>query len=246
MATISTQDVQDHLLGITDLLPDNPGLEERLVADAIAAAEAEFERTTRVLLTPRLIRMNPGSDDCDLEEDPLTLRHMNTARSPRFQLRHRPVIELLSFRFEFSTTNRVQSFPLSNVRANKRLGIVTLIPFTNLTAGLAGASAYWALMGVGSWPGDHIPQFVCIDYRAGYTDADTNSDLADVRHALADRAAAQVLDQVRRLVPGSANLDGFSQQFDTMAQMIADKTTSWKAFLQSFMARERPLVVGVL
>jgi hypothetical protein len=247
VAIIDADAVRSHLIGVAAQLDALVGDGDSPYLEAANAAQAEFERATRILVEPRTIRMNPdGTEAYDVEEDPLTLRKMNSARPPRWQLRRRPVIELLSCRFEFSSANRVLSWNPSNLRVNKHLGIVTLVPFTNLTVGAAGASVYWAVMGTGTWPGDVIPQFVCIDYRAGYTDAATNPDLADLRRALANRAALEVLQRAIRVLPNSDSLDGFSQQFTSVERQVELMGQEWAAFLSAYQRRERPLVAGVL
>jgi len=189
----------------------------------------------------------PGST-YDIEHAPLTLRGMNTLRSPRWHLPHRPIIEILSCRFEFDSSRPVVKWSLDNLRVDKQLGVVTLLPFTNMAgaASAGGPTLVWSTLGTGVWPGGVLPQFVCIDYRAGYRDADTNPALADVRHAIAERAASHVLTQVRHLVPNGLNLDGFSQSFDAVEQRIQHLEQEWNQFLYKFTRRERPLVAGLV
>ena len=74
----------------------------------------EFERDTRILLTPRTIRMDPdGSEEYDLIEDPLDLHRAFSKRSVRFHLRRRPVIEILRMRFAFSGITSYWTSPTS-------------------------------------------------------------------------------------------------------------------------------------
>lgn len=249
MPVVTTSAVKSHLVGLSPYLEGLSGGGESLLSENIATATAEFERYTSVLLEERTVRMNPRAGDVyDLEHPPLTLRRMNTMRSPRWHLPHRPIIEILNCRFEFDATRPVVEWPLDNLRVDKMLGVVTLLPFTNMAgaATAGGPQLVWATVGTGVWPGGVLPQFVCIDYRAGYTDTATNPHLADVRRMIAGRAAQYTLQDIRALVPNSLNLDGFSQSFDSIQQRIDTMEKTWQETLYRFTRREKPLVAGII
>ena len=75
MPVISQDDVKRHLGGVAPYVAQL-GLadQDAIYSHAIEAAEASFERQTRVLLTPKLIRTNPRADEqYDIADAPYTL-----------------------------------------------------------------------------------------------------------------------------------------------------------------------------
>lgn len=248
MAIVTTQDVKQYLLGLeqhlSDALPDGG---ESLIEGVIEATEREFERRTGILLSPQLVRTFPtGIEgvDFDREQTAMTLHKLNSNRFPSFKLEWRPVIEVISVRLQWGPNNIAHTFPESNLRVNKRLGVIDVVPFHNLAGIAAGSGFLFTLINRGGWPNDNIPLFVAVDYRAGYQNADTLPRLADLRDAICEKAAADVLGKARSLVPNSVNLDGFSQQFDSVQQRIENYDREWEKFLKNYQARERPLVAG--
>ncbi len=250
MSVVTADAVRRHLGGIAPYV-SQLGLadEAALYDEAIAAAEANFERATRVLLSPKTIRTRPRDDEeYDIADDPYTLHRAFSRRPVRIQLRWRPVLEVLSVRLEFDRDSTILDVPLKWVRLDKRLGVITIVPFGAAAPAVAaaGASMWLPVLGRSMWPGDAVPQLVAVDYRAGYENAAEDPALADVRDCLARDAAWRVLEAVRSLVPNSVSLDGFTQNFDTVQQRIEQLQKDVQAFLDVFRRRERPLVVGVL
>jgi len=250
MSKIITQEqVEGHLGGITPYIDALGAQGTSQYTESIAEAEADFQRRTRVLLTLKTIRMDPvAGATYDLLEDPYPLHRAMSSRPIRVVLRHRPIVEILDFRLAFNITTEILTFPSSWIRTNKRLGIATIIPFGAAAPAMAaaGASMWLPVLGRGAWPGDVMPQLIHIDYTAGYEDAATNDALADVRHYVATDAAARVLQACRRAIPDSIQLDGFTQTFTPVQQILEDLRKESKEYLQRFEGRERPLVVGIL
>jgi hypothetical protein len=253
MAVITAGEVKQHLLGVTQCITEaaaQEGFDEAdFYASAISAAEAEFERDTRILLTPRTIRMDPdGSEEYDLTEDPLDLHRAFSKRSVRFHLRRRPVIEILRMRFAFSGDYKLLDFPDEWLRINHRMGTVQIAPYgaTGVAAASAGGLMYLPHMGYWSYPGGVIPRFVAIDYRAGYDAPEDDDDYADLCDGLRRMAAERVLRRARSIVPNSVSLDGFSQNFDAVQQRLDDLEKQKDKFVQKYKHRERSMVVGVL
>jgi len=253
MAVVTTSQVKTHLLGIAPYIAAAASTEGFIEADFYAenvvAAEAEFERDTRILLTPKTIRMNPdGESSYDIEEEPLDLHRAFSRRSIRFHLRRRPVIEILSMRYEFNDEFSVLDFPSTWLRLKKRLGVVSIVPYG--TAGIAAASAgglmFMPHLGYWAYPGGVIPRFVAIDYRAGYENPEDDDEYADLCMGLAAMAAERVLRRARGLLPNSVTLDGFTQNFDTVERRLEDLEKQKLAFLKKYKHRERPFVLGVL
>ena len=83
------------------------------------------------------------------------------------------------------------------------------------------------------------------DYRRIRT-ADTDPELADVRDCIGRDAAWRLLQDIPRLVPDSVTLDGFTQNFTRMHDMITDLQTSVRTFVELYQSRETPIVAGVL
>ena len=251
---IAQTDVQRQLGGVAPYVlsvsGNDSGTETLYYDDAIGAVVAEFERDTRIWVTQRTVRMMPSASLVagEMQDDAINLRHSFTGRSPRWVLRFRPVGEVLNCRFAFDVNNQVINFPTSWLRVNYRQGIVSVVPYS-VAAPMMGSSAMSAFMpffGMGNFSGGVMPQFVAIDYTAGYTDAPTNPDLADLRLAMAQEAARRVLKAVWGATPNSVNLDGFSQTFDAVKTRLDTQAADWKAFKETFAAHERPLVVGIL
>jgi len=250
MSVISADDVRRHLGGVAPYVAQL-GLadEDAVYSHALEAAEAHFERQTRVLLSSKLVRTNPqDGEEYDLADAPYTLHRSFSVRPIRLQLRFRPVSDVLSVRLEFSRDNRILEVPQDWVRFDPRMGVITIVPYGAAApaAAAAGATMWLPVLGRAVWPGDVVPQLIAVDYRAGYSDAATNPDLADVRDCLARDAAWRVLENVRGLVPNSIGVDGFSQGFDSLQQRIEQLQKDVEAFIEAFKRRERPLVAAVL
>jgi len=247
---ITADDVRTHLGGL-DRYVDQLGPEQaaRAYAERIAAAEAWFQRTTRVRLEPTLIVTYPQEgQEYDLADDAYTLHGASSTRPIRIQLRWRPIIEIIRVSLEFRRGDQIITFPASWQRINKRLGIITIVPYGAAAPAVAaaGATMWLPVLGRSMWPQDTVPQLIAVDYRAGFEHADTDPELADVRDCIGRDAAWRLLQDIPRLVPDSVTLDGFTQNFTRMHDMISDLQTSVRTFVELYQSRETPIVAGVL
>jgi hypothetical protein len=247
---ISADDVRTHLGGLAQYVDAlGPELAARAYAERIAAAEAWFQRTTRVRLAPTHIVTYPEEgQEYDIADDAYTLHGASSTRPIRVQLRWRPIIEMIQMTLEFHRGAEIIRFPASWERMNKRLGIVTIIPFGAAAPAVAaaGATMWLPVLGRSMWPQDTIPQLLAVDYRAGLENADTDPELADVRDCLGRAAAWRLIQDIPRLVPDSVTLDGFTQSFSRIHEMVEDLQTSVNTFVELYQGRERPMVVGIL
>ncbi len=249
---LSDSQVLRNLGGLTVYL-DQVADSLSLVDESIQAAEAEFQRQTRVLLETKTIRMNPpeemvAGEDYDLLDDPHPYRHAGRQQFFRVQSKWRPIQEILSFRLEFDHNNRLVSIPIEWVRLNKRLGEVSVIPWQTAAAfaATAGAAVGVTILGNLAWPGDTVPALIAFDYTAGYTDAATAPDKADIRTHLAQQAAKLTAQGIDRLIPTSVGMDGFSQQYTAMEQKFDRWDKEYAQWLKTFMRTERGVIGGVL
>ncbi len=250
MAVISQDEVKRHLGGVAPYVEQlGPGEAAALYGQSIAAAEANWERLTRVLLSQKVIRTNPREGETyDIADAPYTLHRSFSRRPIRIQLRYRPVNEIYSVRLEFDRDNQILDVPLQWVRYDGRMGVLTIVPYGAAApaAAAAGATMWLPVLGRAVWPGEVVPQLIAVDYQAGYADAASSPELADVRDCLARDAAWRVLEAVRGLVPSSVGVDGFTQSFDAVQQRIEQLQKEVEAFIEAFKRRERPLVAAVL
>lgn len=251
---ISTEQVERQCGGVAPYLAQL-GAEQGPAAllDATWAAQADFERQTRVLLSTKKVVMNPRAEwvqgeDYDLEESPHPYHHVSQQRLIRLVAKWRPIQEILSFRVEFNRDNTLITIPVQWERVNKRLGYISVVPYQIAAAMGVTAGAALGLSILANWgfPGDAVPAMIAFDFTAGYTDCDTAPDKADIRQCLGWMAAANVMRDLPRLIPNSGSGDGFTQSFDGVLQQAESLEKRAEKFIVAFMRRERPLVTGLL
>ncbi len=223
------------------------------LADAAAAAQAEFERITTVLLETTRIVMNPPSDyvlgtDYDLEDQPHVYHHLSGKQPLRLTTHWRPIQSIQSFRLEFQRGAELFSVPSQWERMDKRMGVITIIPymFSAAMASSAAAAVGLSVLGGINWVADAVPDLIAFDYTAGYTDTATNPRKADILNCLAWMAAANVLRDIRRLIPNSGTLPGFTESYDSVQQQIDDLDKRAAMYMAAFKKLERPIVAGML
>ena len=245
---ITQQDVRLYLGGLTSYV-EQISMDADVYGSVIADTIAAFERETRVLLTNKLIRTNPGPDDTyDIRDDAYAVRGISKMRLIRVALRFKPMTALLSVRLEFNRQNRIISFPEDWQRVNMRLSVLTIIPYGTSApfSPMAGMAVMLPMLGGMGFPGDVIPALLALDYRAGYPDTATAAEHADVRGYLARQSARHLLVAMRGLVPNSQTLDGFTQNFDTVQQRLDSMAADDDKFLKMFKHAETPIKAGVI
>jgi len=254
MSVITSDSVKRHLGGVmayVDQLGTGPAVQ--LYADAIAAAEARFERylglaLERKVIIQRLQNEDVSGETYDVLEPPLDYATglIDRRTLPRWRMRRRPVQSVQRVRLMFAPQYPVLVIPTDWVRIQYDLGVVTVMPVGSQAA-LAVQQGLWFMPLVDqSWPWSLIPQFVCVDYTAGYDDPASDPRLGELREYLAKAAAAHVLEAVQGLVPSSVTLDGFSQPFEPIGQRIDRWNAEVEKFLASYARTSRPPRMVVL
>jgi len=248
MSVISEAAVKRQLGGVTAYV-DQLGLADaaELYGDAIAAAVSRFERELQIALerkviVQRLANEDTSGEEYDLLEPPLDYATGSIDRRtlPRWRMRRRPVQSVQRVRLMFSAEYPVLDVPLDWVRVQQNLGVLSILPVGTQGA-LAIQQGVWFMPLVDqAWPWSVIPQFVCVDYTAGYDDPANDSRLAEMRVYLAKAAAGYVLEAVQGLVPSSVSLDSFSQPFEPVGQRLERLNAEVDKFLVSYARTHRP------
>jgi hypothetical protein len=254
---IQRADVEEHLIGYLPYFAAVPiETMTRVYTGAIAKAADKLAGALQVSFEPKRIKQKPEAGlilgtDYDLEEPALDYAQGTITRDslPRWTMRKRPIISVERLRFMLAN-REVYTVPTSWIQPDKMLGVVSLMPDGLMTATVAStpsSGAMWApILDTVNWRFKVIPQFIAIDYTAGWTDFDTNPDTANIREMLATEAALNVLDHCRRLIPDSVNLDGFSQSFGSVERHIESMTEDVKKFIRHWRAKYEPPVIAVL
>jgi len=248
---IGVAQVRQKMAGMTaylDLLADATDQ----VESNIAASIAEFERELQVCIEQKVIKMRPDpvlvlGDDYDIEEPPLdyNVGMIDRWTLPKWTLRRRPVISIEAMRLEFDRENRVLTIPDQWIRCNKNLGVLSILPIG--TAAVSEQTGLWFLpLLEGQWLWRVIPQFVAVDYTAGYADPDTDPSLAELRNALASDAAARTLEDITGMIPAGVSLDNFNQNFEAVASRIERMRKGVEQFKASWTRTQRPLKAFVI
>lgn len=259
-APIEREDVEVQLIGDMPYLAAVPSATlDRLFTQAINGATSQFERELETSLVGVRIKMRPSPDlvlgtDYDVEESPLDYMMGSIDRTtlPRYVMQRRPIVAVDSFRMEFSAQHPVITVPLEWVKTYKEEGVISIAPM-GTAALVAGSSAIWfAPLVAGSWQWNVIPQFVCIDYRAGTSPAQADPYWGDLLWHLATEASCRVLEACQRLIPDGTNVDGFSQNFANVGTRVRelrrgqDGKSGIAAFLADWQKRNLPPMMAML
>jgi hypothetical protein len=230
------------------------GKQERLYTLAIAAAHTRFEQELQMAIDKKVIKMQPDStlvkgEDYDEEEAPLDYisGQISTSRLPRYRLRRRPVLSVERLLLAFSPEYTVLTVPAQWVRLNKHMGTVDIVP-VGASAQVALQMGMWfAPLVAQDWPWRAIPQFVCIDYTAGFENPETDPALDEMRPALLRAAAAEVGRSLRNLLPTTISVDGLTHSLDPLYQRLEQYEKETQDFLRAWQRRNRPprlVVIG--
>ncbi len=250
VAAITSDSIKAQLSGAVPYIEQDLGVEQiaALYADAIAAAEQRFEREMQCYIDKKVIKMRPAAnltkgEDYDVEEAPLNYVTGSIDRFtlPKWTLRRRPIISVEGVRLAFAEKYPVLIIPEQWWRVNKHLGIISILPIGTQAAIASGMGMWFAPLLDRSWPWKVIPQFVCIDYTAGYEESSTDPDLAEMRWALARCAAGMAMGAARHRIPGSISVDGLSQSFDTVEQRLAWYEEETQKFIREWQKQNRPV-----
>lgn len=245
MPAITNEHVRRRLRGVRAYIEADEEPTEAYT-EAVSAAHREFERRMQIRIDPTVIHMSPGSGeeagvDYDAEEPALSYLSGSITQTqlPRWHTPSRPIISVESCRLAFDNDLVVLEIPDAWLRVDKRMGCISVLPLS-VSAIASQMGAWYAPLLDRAWPWKLIPQFVRIDYTAGYADPLTNPELDDMRIALSRAAAIVVLRDFERLIPQAEALDGFSQSFTTVDQMIQREQKLVDDFIADWQKQNRP------
>lgn len=256
---IDRTDVESYLIGYLPYLAavDSTAMTAAFTK-AIATASRAMAGALQVEFEPTIIKMKPAAGlekgwtetaDYQIEEAPLSFVQgsMGADTLPIYVMRRRPIISVESMRFVIGATT-VFTVPSQWLQLDKTLGTVSILPDGATAASLSTSSPlYWVpLLQGGVWRWRVIPNFICIDYTAGWNSFDTDPETQELREMLAQCAAADVLKRTRHLIPDSVNLEGFQQQFGALEQHLQTVEEERKKFVRRWRAKFSPPIIGVI
>ena len=249
---VTASDVRRHALGIGDYLDeyntDEDAQDASLIDPLIDEAEAAFERVLRILLKTTRVKAKPADSDVlgtdyDLEGGVYHYYHDQWKGTPRFVLRHRPVQEVTLCNLAFPSGSTVLTIPTSWFSVRKQHGVLSIVPSGADAAITVGAAQIWLPIVASSYRG-MIPDFVQIDYTAGYADdpiteaasVTGNRDVREIREAVARAVAGCLIRQAQVVAAmrGQISMDGLSESFGG-----ADFETAIKGFEEAAKAFRR-------
>jgi hypothetical protein len=256
---IERTDVESYLIGYLPYFAAvDATVMEAAYIKAIAKARDDLAGALQCCFEPTIVKMKPSADlvrgwgdDADYQiEDPalnFTQGAMDRNTLPVWTLYHRPVISVQSMRFMIGSRN-IYTIPAGWLQVDKVLGTVSLLPDGATAAALStSAPLYWVpLLDGGMWRWRIIPQFVAIDYTAGWEDFDNDPDTQKLREMLAQCAAADVLKRTERLIPATVNLDGFTQAFVPVDQQLKTWKEEREDFIRKWRAKYLPPIMRVI
>jgi len=249
---ITSDQVLRRLVGVRPYLEQIDDLSE-IVAENIDAAVAEFERELEMCVYRTVIRQDPAPGevegvDYDLREPPLDWQRRTLRELPRFRMRRRPIISVEAIRMKLSDDFDVFEFPpewwQGHIQHNLGIVAVVPVPVGNMALTPTGQAVYTWMTGRMPWP--TIPQFVRINYTAGFEDPANDPRLAEFRRHLALAAALGVFRDVRDLIPSSVSLDGASQSFDAVQQRLEERQKEKEDFFEAWRRRYVPAKILVI
>lgn len=251
MPAITHEHVKRRLQGVAPYI-EADGIPTELYDEVIAAAHQRFERELQIFIDPQVIKCRPddsmvAGEDYDREEAglPYTTGSIDRHTLPHWHTRRRPVISVEDVRLTFGENFQVLNIPDEWIEVNKHIGRIDILP-KQVGAIASSMGAWYAPLLDRAWKWKVIPQFVRIDYTAGYENPETNQRMAEMRMELARMAAVVTMRDHRRAIPTSESLEGFSQQFSSMEQIISEETELVEKFLRDWQKQNRPARMVVL
>jgi len=242
---VTVQDVKDRLIGLSPYLEQAEDV-ERIISDNIQAATDRFERELEAHVSGKVvIKMRPHSGlvkgvDYDIEEPALDWTQHKLRTLPVFMMRRRPIISVERVSMEFEEDLQILDVPQSWLRIQKNLGIVKLLPIATAAAMLTMEGIPFLPMLSRGWPWEIVPQFICVDYTAGYEHPTQEADLRDLRRHLAAQAALYTFEDIQDNVVSSVSMDGINQSFDAVEQRLKRRAERVEQFLDEWKKRYRP------
>lgn len=227
---------------------------QEVLQECIDQAKATLEGDLEAYWEQKVIRQTPpaAGDEYDVTETPLDYyAGQITAPTgfPRWTLNKRPVVSVQLVRFAFSDKHRVMDVPEDWWKINHKLGVFEMVPM-GTAAMIASTGTSWFIPVLGGrlqWA--TVPQFLHIDYTAGYYDpaADTlPADAASVRKGIVDAAYLDLLQRAQGIVPTGGSSGGSSQTFASMETRLKEANERVQGFRKWWARNYRPVKMIML
>jgi hypothetical protein len=207
-----------YLFGVSLVDPKTgqPYLDAAIEAD-FRTAEDFFERELQTYFRTTVIKCDPSPGDTYDREEPAYDYPPNFFEGERWgwvQLRKRPVQSVQRFRIAYPTPdNLIYTVPATWIKLDKKYGHVRLVP--DRTAVYASFSAY-VLQVFGGGRG--VPHCIFIDYTAGFTPTELQTNHQDLLDLICKRAAINVLMTVSDAL--SKGITSYTNSADGLSQTI--------------------------
>lgn len=222
---------------------------EELLQDVLDDTCARLEEELETRWDKTVIRQSPlkpgETETCDIRERPFDYYStmLQTKHLPRITLRRRPIISIEAVSLQFHEGPMVLDVPSGWLNIAHKTGSISIIPVGS-AALIAGDARSWFLPLIGSRMGYlNIPQFVCVDYTAGWVDEDATMappGLGGVRRGVLNTARYELLQRVMGLIPVGGNVDGASQNYASMETRLESAKDEAQAFIRWWDQNMRP------
>lgn len=268
-AVLTREFVERRMGGLTpyvDMLGEDQS--EALYLEAMRSAEARFERelglrlaATRIATNPGLITANglqPGplvyGVDYDEEEDPQDWisGQMSKQILPSWRTRRRPILSVQRVCLAFGPTYLVLDIPHQWIKIYHRMGKIAILP-VGTEAAIAQSQGIWFMPLIdASWPWNVVPQFVSINYTAGFPSDDTGvegtmaKEFYEMKMQLGFAAANEVIESVRHLIPDNVSLDGDSNTRTPLDRVLETREKKIAAWILSWSQQNRPPRMAII
>lgn len=232
-----------------------PGDLDVLANDAVNASLSAFERRLETSFQQKRYAQLPDSamvkgTHYDETEPALPFDTADWRNSiPDITLRRRPVVSIQRVRLAVDRDRPVGEILPEWFRLSPNIGKVSFVPLGTMALAMTGWPVYIVeafSRGIGH---PVIPHFLAIDYTAGWiapTDTELPGPLWDLKDVLAGDAQGRFLLAVRDAIPNSLNLDGFSQQMDSVEQRLERLKARTEEFIAQWKRHYGPPIVSII
>jgi len=220
-----------------------PGDLDVLANDAVNASLAMFERRLETSFQQKRYVQLPDSTmvkgiDYDEIEPALPYDTVDWRTSiPDIVLRRRPVVSIERVRLAVDRDRPVGEIPPDWFRLSSNIGKISFVPLGTMALAMTGWPVYIVdtfSRGIGH---PIVPHFLAIDYTAGWiapTDSEPARPAGEMKDLVAGDAQGRFLLAVRDAIPNGLNLDGFSQQMDSVEQRLERLKTRTEEFIANW------------
>lgn len=258
LSVLSMTDMRTHAKVLTKLVEGIFTADELtdFLDSARLASLRAFERkaSTRLVITRYAQRPSQGmvkgsTGDYDVEEDPVTFESKKFQNIPSWRMRRRPVVSIQRVRVAYRADSDLIVLPNEWMQVTKRTGVVSAVPMGQANILVAGMPAWILSMFIQGVRQMDVPNILCFDYTAGwYAEADTElpEELEEVHDAIAGLAVARLRGDLWDALPNGTNIDGFSQQFDSVQVRVDKAEEAFEKFCGEWRRSHNPSPISVI